>query len=633
MKIRNQFLISTAIFTVVLLLVILSVIATDQQLSQINQQQGISESIEKGADELNIISNKYFLYQESEQVNYWQSNITSIMNNFSNLNLANSKQQTLANNAREALNNLNAAFIDTVSFLESVPRNESVRIIPEFQNDWNRTVTNHQVFALNASELSDSLGAKADQLRFTDITITVTLLGVFGAFFLTNYFITYRRTLKSISKLQAGINIIGSGKLDYNVKTDKSDEIGELSSSFNNMATNLKKITASKNELENEIAERKRTSEALVQSEQKYRRLYETTQDGIMARDLQGRMIDCNQAYARMLGYSKPELEQLAAQKLIPKKWHEQREEIIKEVLERGESVVFEREYTRKDGSIFPASVRTWRLTDEGGKIVGIWSIVRDITEQKELQKGLQLHAENLEKLVEERTNQLKDAERLAAIGQTAGMVGHDIRNPLQAITSDVYLLKSELSSMPQSETKERVQESLEGIENNVYYINKIVLDLQDYAGPVKPVAHKANLEDLCEELLLRQDMPENIKTSCHVEKGAKMVYSDPDVLKRILNNLITNAMQAMPKGGDLAIHAKKESNEIIIDVQDSGGGIPEEVKPKIFTPLFTTKSKGQGFGLAVVKRMTEALGGTITFASQEGKGTKFTICIPSTYD
>jgi PAS domain S-box-containing protein len=633
MKIRNQFLISTAIFSIVLLIVVLSVVAAEQELSKINKQQSISETIEKDTDELNTISNKYFLYQQTEQVAYWESNITLLQSNLSNLSITNSKQQTYVNNAVDALNKLNAAFIDTVSFLESAPRNVSVRIIPEFQNDWNRTVTNHQAFALNVSQLLVSLRARADQLRFTNITITVSLLGVFGAFFLTNYFITYRRILKSISKLQAGINIIGSGKLDFSVKTDKSDEIGELSSSFNNMATNLKKITASKNELEKEIAERKKASEALVQSEQKYRRLYETTQDGIMARDLQGRMIDCNQAYARMLGYSKLELEQLAAQKLIHEKWHEQREKVINEVLERGESVVFEREYTRKDGSIFPASVRTWRLTDEGGKIVGIWSIVRDITEQKELQKGLQLHAENLEKLVEERTNQLKDAERLAAIGQTAGMVGHDIRNPLQAITSDVYLLKSELGSMPQSETKERVQESLEGIENNVYYINKIVLDLQDYAGPMKPVAHKANLEDLCEELLLRKDMPENIKTSCHVEKGAKMVYSDSDVLKRILNNLVTNAVQAMPKGGDLAIHAKKELNEIIIEVQDSGEGIPEEVKPKIFAPLFTTKSKGQGFGLAVVKRMTEALGGTITFESEEGKGTKFSIRLPSTYD
>ena len=84
-----------------------------------------------------------------------------------------------------------------------------------------------------------------------------------------------------------------------------------------------------------------------------------------------------------------------------------------------------------------------------------------------------------------------------------------------------------------------------------------------------------------------------------------------------------------MPKGGKLTIHAYKEANDSIITVKDTGVGIPEDVKDKLFTPLFTTKSKGQGFGLAVVKRMTEALGGTVSFESQEGKGTTFIIRLP----
>ena len=104
---------------------------------------------------------------------------------------------------------------------------------------------------------------------------------------------------------------------------------------------------------------------------------------------------------------------------------------------------------------------------------------------------------------------------------------------------------------------------------------------------------------------------------------------ADPDILKRIFGNLVTNAVQAMPKGGKLTIQAYKEANDSIITVEDTGVGIPEEAKDKLFTPLFTTKSKGQGFGLAVVKRMTESLGGTVTFESQQGKGTKFIIRLP----
>ena len=85
-----------------------------------------------------------------------------------------------------------------------------------------------------------------------------------------------------------------------------------------------------------------------------------------------------------------------------------------------------------------------------------------------------------------------------------------------------------------------------------------------------------------------------------------------------------------MPKGGKLTIKAYKEANDLIITVKDTGVGIPENVKSKLFTPMFTTKAKGQGFGLAVIKRMTESLGGTVTFESQEGKGTTFTVRLPT---
>jgi two-component system nitrogen regulation sensor histidine kinase NtrY len=92
---------------------------------------------------------------------------------------------------------------------------------------------------------------------------------------------------------------------------------------------------------------------------------------------------------------------------------------------------------------------------------------------------------------------------------------------------------------------------------------------------------------------------------------------------------LVSNAVQAMPENGKLVIHSYKEANDVLISVQDTGDGIPDEIKPKLFTPLFTTKSKGQGFGLPVVKRLTEALGGTVSFESENDKGTKFIIRLP----
>jgi signal transduction histidine kinase len=242
----------------------------------------------------------------------------------------------------------------------------------------------------------------------------------------------------------------------------------------------------------------------------------------------------------------------------------------------------------------------------------------------------LKENSERLEELVEEKTKELRDAERLVTIGQTAGMVGHDIRNPLQAITSDVYLAKSELASIADCEAKEYALESLEEIEKNVAYINKIVGDLQYYAKKLSPLMQSTNLEEIVEAALYKREIPEKIVASCYVEENARTILSDPDFIKRILSNLVGNAVQAMPYGGRLFVNAFMEGEDVVITVEDTGEGIPADVKPKLFTPLFTTKSKGQGFGLAVVKRLTEALGGTVTFESILGNGTKFIIRLPN---
>lgn len=239
-----------------------------------------------------------------------------------------------------------------------------------------------------------------------------------------------------------------------------------------------------------------------------------------------------------------------------------------------------------------------------------------DITDRKKAEEAAQ-----------ESAKKLKDAERLAAIGATAGMVGHDIRNPLQAITSDVYLAKTDLASTLDSEEKKNALESLEEIEKNVVYINKIVADLQDFARPLNPREEETDLKRVIDDLLAKNGLPENVKISVKVETGKVVV--DSTFINRIMYNLVNNAVQAMPKGGKLAIHTFKEANDTIITVKDTGVGIPDSVKGKLFTPMFTTKSKGQGFGLVVIKRMTEALGGTVSFESQEGKGTTFIIRLP----
>ena len=264
------------------------------------------------------------------------------------------------------------------------------------------------------------------------------------------------------------------------------------------------------------------------------------------------------------------------------------------------------------------------------GEIASVALINSQMLEKlEENEKLLKAHSERLEEMVEEKTKLLRDAERLAAIGQTAGMVGHDIRNPLQAIIGDVYLAKSDVASMPEDAKKESLQESLLAIEKNADYINKIVADLQDYAKPLRPHTELTDLKTVINDLLTKNGLPESIQINVKVTKEAREVMADSAYVKRIIGNLITNAVQAMPNGGKLLINAYNEAGNAVITVEDTGIGIPDEAKPKLFTPLFTTKSKGQGFGLAVVKRLTEALNGTVTLESKESKGTKFTITLP----
>jgi signal transduction histidine kinase len=223
----------------------------------------------------------------------------------------------------------------------------------------------------------------------------------------------------------------------------------------------------------------------------------------------------------------------------------------------------------------------------------------------------------------------LETAEHLAVIGQTAGMVGHDIRNPLQAIISAVYLAKDDLASLPQSEIKENLIESMKEIEGQAEYINKIVADLQDFSRPLEPCIEEVNLRQLIDNLQLGMDTEENVEVMSEMADNIQTLKADHGFLKRILTNLITNAVQAMPKGGRITITAYKEKEHCIITVEDTGEGIPENIKPNIFKPLFTTKSKGQGFGLAASKRLANAMGGDITFQSTKGKGAKFTITLP----
>jgi signal transduction histidine kinase len=283
----------------------------------------------------------------------------------------------------------------------------------------------------------------------------------------------------------------------------------------------------------------------------------------------------------------------------------------------------------RSDGSRILVSSTAAPLTDSKGEIIGSVAIFEDITERRELQKKLELHTKHLEELVLQQVEQLKNAERLSAIGETAGMIGHDIRNPLQTMFGELYLSKTDVDSLPEGEVKNNLKESIRNMKDSLSYIDKIVADLQDYARPPKPVLESITVEKIIRNVLSSMDIPENIQVTYSLEDNSLTLKADSTFMKRILTNLISNSMQAMTDGGTIFIKVEQKHEKAIFRVKDTGPGIPLEVRARIFTPLFTTKPKGQGFGLAVVKKLTEALNGTVTFESELGQGTQFSVEFP----
>ena len=163
-------------------------------------------------------------------------------------------------------------------------------------------------------------------------------------------------------------------------------------------------------ELEAADTERRRAEEQLRKSEERYRTLYESSRDGIMTANLDGRITECNQPYAGMLGYSREELKRIRYQEITPFQWHAFNEDVLKEVMERGYSYEFEEEYIRKDGTVFPVSLRIWRIDDEAGNPISVCSVVRDITERKRAEEALRRAHDELEVRVQERTAELARA-------------------------------------------------------------------------------------------------------------------------------------------------------------------------------------------------------------------------------
>ncbi len=352
----------------------------------------------------------------------------------------------------------------------------------------------------------------------------------------------------------------------------------------------------------------------------------ESMSDGVIVLDGQNRIVDLNPVAQYVIGISTSDL----IGHRIDKVWTSWPSQIGKlyDEIEIGREVLLDTWYGRRTFDMLVSPIIDWR-----GHLNSRVVVLHDVTDRKLVEDELRHRSERLEALVEEKTRQLRAAERMAGIGETASMVGHDLRNPLQTVVNLLYLANNKLSMNLTESDYNGLKNILTQLEKQTEYMDKIVSDLQDYSKPmsVQPVLTK--IRPLIEDTVSAISIPESVKVVIEVAKGSNPVMLDPALTKRVLTNLVINAVQAMPNGGLLSITASRKDRDLLLTVSDTGVGIPEENLEKIFHPLFTTKAKGQGFGLAVCKRIVEAHGGHILVESTVGKGSSFIIKIPVTKD
>jgi signal transduction histidine kinase len=258
----------------------------------------------------------------------------------------------------------------------------------------------------------------------------------------------------------------------------------------------------------------------------------------------------------------------------------------------------------------------------------------------------LQRYSERLEEMVAERTRELYAAqdrlvrqEKLATLGQLAGGVGHELRNPLGAIKNAAYFLKLALN-----EPDPEVQETLGILDREVATAERIVGSLLNFARPSAPVPRPVDINAAVREALARTTLPGAIEVAVQLDETLPAIQADPDQLGMVLGNLLRNAVQAMPGGGRLSVTTRQAlppssspplSGEgagvrsVAVSIADTGTGISEKDLPKLFEPLFTTKAKGIGLGLALSKMLVEGHGGRIEVESEVGKGSTFSVTLP----
>jgi two-component system, LuxR family, sensor kinase FixL len=358
-----------------------------------------------------------------------------------------------------------------------------------------------------------------------------------------------------------------------------------------------------------DVTSRKRAFEAQEQSDLRWRSIIESAVDGIVVIDGKGRIESFNPAAERLFGYTEPEVQGRNVNVLMPSPYHEEHDGYLARYHATGVQKIIGigREVTgrRKDGTVFPLHLSVGEMSIGGErKFTGI---LHDLTDRVRMEE------------------QLREKTELARLGEMAAVIAHEVKNPLAGVRGAIQVIASRMPSA--SKDAAVVKEIIARIDG----LNNLMKDLLLFARPPQPNPSPVDVAALVATTadLLAAD-PSVAGVNVKVEGTAPPIMADPELLKIVFVNLLVNSAHAMHGNGTIRVSVAPRGHACHVAVQDSGPGIPPDIRDRIFTPFFTTKARGSGLGLPTAKRLIEAHAGSIRIDCPPSGGTTVTIQLPA---
>jgi PAS domain S-box-containing protein len=369
-----------------------------------------------------------------------------------------------------------------------------------------------------------------------------------------------------------------------------------------------------------DISDRKRMERELKEANDFLMNLIESSVDGIIVTDMKGDILIFNRGAENLLGYKSEEV----VGKMNIRSIYQPG--VAKEVMDKlrspdfggvGKLTSFPIFHKRKDGELIEGDLSASIIYDEKGNEIASIGIFKDLRERLRIERELQKMQEAL-----------LQSEKLAAMGRLTSQIAHELNNPIYGIMNTLELLKTEIP--PESKRRRILELSLSEIQR----LSEMLRNMLSFSKPEEEKRRPVRIDGLIEGILLvmeKQMREANVKVVTSFDEEIPEVMASTNQMRQVLLNIFKNAKEAMPSGGTLSVRTAKEDQKVLIQIQDTGIGIPEEIRDKIFEAFFTTKQKvkGVGLGLSVCYGIVKDHGGEIKVDSEEGKGTTFTISLP----